>query len=766
MLTAILILFAFALLAPALQRVLRGSASWVLGLVALAVSARFAAWLPAISSGAVITESRPWAPGLGLELAFRVDGWSLLFLLLIGGIGGLILIYSGGYLHGHRDLGRFLGFILFFMGSMLGLVSADNLILVFIFWELTSFASYLLIGFNHESKASRQAALQALLVTGGGGLALLAGFLLIGQVSFSLTALLADPGVLRNHPLYPAMLLLVLGGALTKSAQVPFHFWLPGAMAAPTPVSAYLHSATMVKAGIFLLGRMNPVLGGTELWHTLLTVVGAGTMLAGAVLAVPQTDLKRLLAYSTVSALGTLTLLLGIGTTLAVKAAALFLLVHSLYKGALFMVAGTVDHETGTRDVRLLGGLFRLMPITAVAAGLAALSMSGFPPLLGFISKELLYEAKLHAPSAAPLITSAGFVANLVMVTVAIIVGFGPFHGRRPEGSEAGHEGSPALWIGPMVLAVLGAIAGMVPSLVDRPLLGAAVSAVRASETVVRLELWHGINPVLLMSVATVAGGFLLYTRRAWVRALAERLAPIAARFGPERLYRECLEVLVWMAERQTRLIQHGYLRGYILTVVVVATVLAGYALLRFGLGSLWSGFGDLRLYEAVIALMLLGAALAAAAARSRLSAVIALGVLGYGVALIYGLYGAPDLAITQILVETLTLILFVLVVVRLPGLSRLSPPKRRRRDALWAGCAGVVITLLVLKALHVDPVERVSRYHVENAPLAQGRNVVNVILVDFRALDTMGEIVVLSVAAIGVFALLKFKIYKRKEER
>jgi multicomponent Na+:H+ antiporter subunit A len=766
MVAALATIFLLAVLAPALTGWLRGATGWVLAVPVLAVTGWFATWLPEIAAGGVHLERQPWAPGLGLELSFRVDGWSLLFLLLIGGIGALVLIFAGGYLHGHPYEGRFHGFLLFFMGAMLGLVAADDLILLFVFWELTSLASYLLIGFDHEERESRAAALQALLVTGGGGLAMLAGLILLGQIGggTSVTALLPHADAIRGHALYPPVLGLVLAGAFTKSAQTPFHFWLPGAMAAPTPVSAYLHSATMVKAGVFLLGRLHPVLGGTAVWHDVLAGVGALTMLTGAVLAIAQTDLKRLLAYSTVSALGTLTLLLGIGTTLALKAAAVFLLVHSLYKGALFMVAGIVDHEAGTRDVRALGGLFRAMPITAVAAGAAALSMSGFPPLLGFIGKELLYEAKLHAPDAARLLTAAGVSANLLMVAVALIVGFGPFHGARPASVRAHGEAPVALWLGPVVLALLGLVAGLFPGLVDRPLLAAAVGALRGEETQVVLKLWHGINPVLLLSIATVAAGVLVFTLRERVRRLAAWLAPLA-QWGPERGYERALKGMIALAGAQTRLLQHGYLRGYVLTVIAVATALAGFALVRFGPVPLWIGFAGVRVHEVLIAGLILAGALLAARARSRLVAVTGLSVVGYGVALLYALYGAPDLALTQILVETLTLVLFVLVVVHLPRFSQLSSPRRRAVDAVIAGAAGLVITLLVLKALHVETGPRVSEYHTANALAAHGRNVVNVTLVDFRALDTLGEIVVLGMAAIGAVALLQLRPERRKED-
>ncbi len=756
MLFAILSVFILAALAPTLHRLLHGATGWVLALLPLGLTVWFATLLPRAGDGAIV-ESTPWVPALGIDLAFRIDGLSLLFLLLIGGIGALILIYAGGYLHGHRHEGRFFGFILFFMGSMLGLVAADNLILMFVFWELTSISSYLLIGFDHEKKQARAAALQALLVTGGGGLALLAGFILLGQIggSFSFSELLQNGEAVRGHALYLPVLLLVLAGAFTKSAQVPFHFWLPNAMAAPTPVSAYLHSATMVKAGIFLLARMHPVLGGTAAWNDILTVVGVATMLTGALMALPQTDLKLLLAYSTVSALGTLVLLLGIGTTLAMKAAVVYLVVHSLYKGALFMVAGAVDHETGSRDVGSLSGLIRVMPVTAVAAGLAALSMSGFPPLLGFISKELLYEAKIEVAGVGAIIPIAGVCANVAMVAIAIIVGFHPFHGavRLPHGGA--HEPPLSLWLGPAALAALGAVAGLFPGLIDQLLVAPAVSAMRGQETFIKLKLWHGINLVLALSVVTALAGFALYLARRRVGAFAPRLAPLK-RFGPQRAYELALGGLVAAAAGQTRFLQHGRLRDYVLTVLAAAMVLTGGALLAQGFAI--PSFEGVRFHEIAAGALILGAALAAARASKRLTAVAALGVVGYGIALLYAMFGAPDLAMTQILVETLTLVLFLLVVYYLPRFATFTSTRRRALDATFSAAAGVVIALLVFAALDAPQPKAVSDYFVENSLRAQGRNVVNVILVDFRALDTLGELTVLAVAALGVFALIRLR--------
>jgi multicomponent Na+:H+ antiporter subunit A len=406
---------------------------WMLALLPFGATVYWASLTNAVAAGQTLSVSWPWVPSLGVNLSFYIDGLSLLFALLISGIGALIVIYAGGYLAGHPQLARFYFYILLFMAAMLGLVLCGNLIILFIFWELTSISSYLLIGFDHQRERARKAALQALIVTGAGGLALMAGFILLGHVggSFELAALLDQGELVRGHGLYFPILLLILAGAFTKSAQMPFHFWLPNAMEAPAPVSAYLHSATMVKAGIYLLARFSPILGGAEAWHYLVTAFGAATMLLGALLAFPQTDLKRILAYTTVSALGTLTLLLGLNTTLATKAAMVFLLVHSLYKGALFMIAGAVDHETGTRDVKLLGNLRRFMPMTTMAASLAALSMAGVPPLSGFWAKFTLIKAGLETGQYA--IVAIALVVSLLTVFSMTKIWAEAFWKKAPE---------------------------------------------------------------------------------------------------------------------------------------------------------------------------------------------------------------------------------------------------------------------------------------------------------------------------------------------
>jgi len=770
--TSVLSGFVLALLAPVLYRFGRGATGWVVAMLPLCLTAYFSSLIPQISAGGNITESFRWIPSLGINLSFYLDGLSLIFALLISSIGALVLIYAGRYLTGHPHLGRFyylsghphLGrfylYILMFMASMLGVVLADNLITLFVFWELTSLSSYFLIGFEHDRHESRAAALQALLVTGIGGLALLAGFILLGQAggNLELSNLLNSGDAIRNHQLYVPILFLVLAGAFTKSAQVPFHFWLPSAMEAPTPVSAYLHSATMVKAGIYLLARLSPVLGGTDLWLYSLTTAGATTMVVGAYMAIQQSNLKLILAYSTVSVLGILTMLLGLGTELAIKAAMVFLVGHVLYKAALFLVAGAVDHVTGTRDVNRLSGLWRAMPITAIAAGLAALSMCGLPPFFGFIGKELFYEAGLTAQSAAHLLTGVSLLTGMLLFAAAWMAGIRPFVGSQYTLPKKPHEAPLSLWLGPVLLAGSGLACGVAPGLVDTSLIAPAVSAIIGHPVPVKLALWHGLNPVLAIGTITVAGGLGLFAVRNKLIKVLLQLSNVTV-LSPTYLYKRSLDGLMAIASIQARIIQSGYQRYYLLIIFTVTTALVLYKLISLGGLHGAVNLSNIQFYEAGLALLILMGALLSILTNSRLAAVAALGVVGYSVALIYIIYGAPDLANTQILIETLTVILFVLVVYHLPNFSKFSSVTARIRDALISLFAGGTITALVLKATNVQFHPAISSYFAENSvPLAHGRNIVNVILVDFRALDTLGEITVLAVAGIGVYALLKLK--------
>jgi multicomponent Na+:H+ antiporter subunit A len=757
---AVLMGFVLAASSPLLNRWFGERTSLLLALF----PALLAGWL--FSQAPLVLSDGPqllewsWVPSLGISLSFLLDGLSLLFGLLITVIGTCVLVYAGGYLKGHQDIARFHLALVAFMVSMLGLVLADGLLTLFIFWELTSITSYLLIGFNHTDIEARKSARQGLFVTVAGGLALMAGLVLLGIASgsWSLSEILQSDDDLRQHALYAPMLICLLLGAFTKSAQFPFHFWLPNAMAAPTPVSAYLHSATMVKAGIYLLARLQPELGGTAMWVTILSVVGATTMLTGAFLAIHHTNIKKLLAYSTIMALGTLTMLLGIGSEYAMTAFVTFLLAHSMYKGALFMVAGILDHETGTKDVTAMGGLRSVMPVTAVIAFVAALSLAGVPPLFGFIGKELMLEAALGAERVQLLLVLFAFLAAILTIAVAAIIALRPFYGARHETPQIPHEAPLSMLIGPGLLAFGSLALGLAPAVLGADaLLTSAATAVAGETLPVSLSLWYGVNVALIMSVVSLILGFLLFKRWDSVRAQLARLAPVM-RHGPEAGYEGLMNGVVRFSEWQTRLLQNGYMRNYILVMLVVLIALIGNSILLRHSPQLALSL-DVRFHEVIVVGTMAMGALFATISRSRLGAVVSVGIMGFSIALIFILFSAPDLGITQLLVETMTVILLVLVLFRLPRFSNLSTNLERIRDGAVAATMGVLIFLLIITAWSIDQFESISTYMVENsAPLAHGRNIVNVILVDYRALDTLGEMFVLALAAIGVIAMLKLR--------
>ncbi|MCG8547588.1 MAG: putative monovalent cation/H+ antiporter subunit A [Alphaproteobacteria bacterium] len=730
---------------------------------AIAAAAILASLLPRVAAGDVVKISYPWVPSLGVNIAFLIDGLSLTFGLLISGICVIILLYSSAYIAGHPHFRRFYLYLVLFMASMLGLVLADNLIMLFVFWELTTITSYLLIGYDHASARSRRSALQALLVTGAGGLVLLAGFILLGTVAsdFEISDIVASGDLVRAHPLYHPILILILIGAFTKSAQFPFHFWLPNAMAAPTPVSAFLHSATMVKAGIYLMARMHPALSGTEAWVWTLTIVGAVTALLASILALRQTDLKMMLAYTTIMALGTLTMFLGSEASVGIAAAVTFLIVHSLYKASLFLVVGAVDHGAGTRDVTRLGGLARAMPVTAVTAAAAALSMAGFPPFLGFIGKELKYEGALAIASEPTFVASTAVLANALMVAVAGIIALRPFYGARSDTPKVPHEAPFRMWVGPLALSFMGVAFGMAPWLIGDTLVQPAVTAILGRPEVVQLKLWHGINVPLIMSIATLVLGVAAF---AFHRRLRAAVAAAETRLGlsGDAAYDRCLAGLRWIAETQTRLIQGGLLRRYIAVVFAVLTLAVGATLVARDAVVLPSRWPDLTVVEwGVVALILAGAA-TAIAATSRLAAMCALGTVGVGVALLFLLYGAPDVAITQLLVETLVVILVAVVMLRLPRFREVPQVGRwgRRVNAVLAVATGAVTAGVLLAVTNGPFNDRLTAYfETHSVPDAFGRNIVNVILVDFRALDTFGEVAVVAIAALAAYAVIKLRV-------
>jgi len=773
----ILLPFLFSAAAWPLHRVLRDRVGFVLAALPLGLFMWLAGHLP-LPLGQVVAQSAAWVPSLDVHFALRLDGLSITFALLITGIGTLVVLYAQGYLKGDPGLGRFYAYLLAFMGAMLGVVLADDLVLLFVFWELTSVCSYLLIGWYHEKEGARSSALRALVVTGAGGLALLGGVILVGIMHARAGAAGADVWRisalasvdLRGDPLYPAALALVLVGAFTKSAQFPFHFWLPSAMTAPTPVSSYLHSATMVKAGIYLLARLHPALGGTPLWHYAVTIGGAVTMVTAAIAAACQTDLKRMLAFSTVSVLGTLVMLLGPGTDECIRAAVILLVAHAMYKAALFMVAGNIDHETGTRDVHALGGLRRWMPLTAAAGVLAALSNAGAPPMFGFLGKELLYTAKLDLARLGHDLVFVAVLANIFLTAVALVVAVWPFFGPRKKTPKEPHEAPWTMLAGPLLLAVASLFVGLASGPFALSLGQEMASVIAGRDVPLELKLWHGLNPealtVLGLSAVTLGLGFALFLRlRTWLAPLAALHRRAEATWGPPAIYERALSGLSLAAKGTTALLQTGYLRRYLAIVVLGAAAFVLPSLVR----GLPAGARDPGVpptaVDIALGVLILGGAVSAALSRSRLAALAALGATGLGMSLLFALHSAPDLAITQFLVEALSVILLVLVFWKLPPYRGIRSTPRRLGDLALALAGGAVMALLVLIASRdrVEPV--VGRWYSDaSVPEAKGRNVVNVILVDFRALDTLGEITVVAVAGVGVVALLRGLARRRPE--
>lgn len=732
---------------PSKGLLMMAPAAIVFGLIVGPISSSFFAGNP-------VAFSVPWVPQLGLDFSLHLHGVGLLLALLVTGIGAFIQLYATGYMSGYEQAHKLYAFLYAFMLAMLGLAFSDHLLLFFVFWELTSITSYLLIGFNHEKAESRRNALQALIVTGLGGMALLAGFILLADVAgtWSLASIVGQGDLVKESPLYPGILTLIILGAFTKSAQFPFHFWLPNAMAAPTPVSSYLHSATMVKAGVFLLALMLPVLGGTEAWTLTLTVAGGITLLLGGFFGLQQTDLKRLLAGTTLAVLGLLVFLLGLGTEKAALAAMLFMLGHALYKATLFMVAGAIDHEAGTRDIRVLGSLRGFMPISCAAAGLAAISKMGLPPFFGFIGKEYTYKATLYS-ELEWLTTGVLVLGNAILLALAVKAGMGPFFKKTDLSKlpKKPHEAPFSMYAGPITLASIGLLLGLFPGLTVS-LMQACVSFMSPGAEALEVKLWAGFNLPLLISLITVALGFAIWSQSGRILRFSEAIKlPTFDHF-----YGVLLDSVIKVAVWQTQLLQSGYLRRYLLMILGATFALVTYKLSNSGslqLGDSADSFSWPGVFIIMIMFPAIGFTLIS---NNRVTTLISLGVIGFGIALLFVVYSAPDLAITQILVETLTVALFAWVVFKLPSLKQFSDKPKLILDAIVSISSGVLVTILVLKSKALDFGSTTSKQLTEwSYPEAHGSNVVNVILVDFRALDTLGEIVVLFIAAVGVWALL-----------
>jgi multicomponent K+:H+ antiporter subunit A len=753
--------FAGAALLGVVPNERRRAAAWVAGVVTLAALALVMAAVPEIFRGQVLRWSTDWLPTLGLTFGFRMDGLAWVFALLICAIGALVVLYAAYYLHAKDPAARFFRYLLLFMGAMLGLVLADNLLLLVVFWEATSLASFLLIGYwNHRADA-REGARMALTITGAGGLALLGGVLLLGHIvgSFQLDAVLAAGATIRAHPLYLPALVLVLLGAFTKSAQFPFHFWLPHAMAAPTPVSAYLHSATMVKAGVFLLARMYPALGHSDAWFWLVSLTGLSTLLVGAYLAIFQHDLKGLLAYSTISHLGLITLLFGMDNALAVVAGVFHILNHATFKASLFMAAGIIDHETGSRDMRRLNGLWKYLPWTGALAMVASAAMAGVPLLNGFLSKEMFFGVAVAAegPRLVALALPVGAtLAGIFSVAYSARFIHDVFFNGEPVGlTHTPHEPPRFMRVPVEILVVICLAVGMAPALTVGPLLAVAAGAALGGPLPdYSLALWHGINLPLLMSVIALAGGLALYFG---LQRFVNLHRVVMLPRGGREAFLLFIDRSIGAARALTLALQNGSLQWYLLMLVLVAVAAGALPFLRGGATGTVTPLTPAGPFAPAVLLM--GAVCAIAAAvtyRRRLVALLFLGVVGLVVAWVFVYLSAPDLALTQVLVELVTVVLMMLALNWLPPAS--PREARRARIALHVGvaaAAGLGTAALAFMVM-TRPFDSIAAYFLANSvALGGGANAVNVIIVDFRGFDTLGEITVLGIAAVIIAALL-----------
>lgn len=722
---------------------------------------------PAIFDGAVMTQTWSWLPQLGIDFSFRLDSLGLLFALLISGIGTLIYIYAYYYLNPKNSLSKLYLLLMLFMAAMLGISLSNNLIILLVFWELTSISSFLLVGYWSNYEAAQRGSRMALTITGMGGLAMLGGFVLLGQITgtYQLDQILMMTEQIQSHHLFVPTLLLILLGAFTKSAQFPFHFWLPNAMAAPTPVSAYLHSATMVKAGLFLVARLLPIFAGAALFHNIVTFVGLFTLCMAAFFAIFKEDLKGLLAYSTISHLGLIMCLLGIGSPLAVAAAIFHIINHATFKAALFMIAGIIDHESGTRDLRKLSGLWQLLPFTATLTMITAASMAGVPLTNGFLSKEMFF-TELVASLSGPLMVGSAIVATLagifaVAYSIRLVHGVffdGPL-GKQVPNKDA-HEPAFGMRAPATLLAILCILVGLLPALLVEKIVNSTTQATTQNFAFegTHLALWHGFNLPLLMSVIALLGGIIFYFSLAKGGALREiDLDPKLGRLQGRVLFDLFLKNLLLNSRRFRRATENGKLQSYLLWIVIFTVGLVGFPLLSNAVGT-----GTRELTHAPALAIILWLLLFSACwmllwfHHERIKAVLISGAVGLVVTMVFIGFSAPDLALTQITVDVVTTVLLLMSLSLLPQLTPYeSSPTRRWRDAIIALGGGLGIAAIAWLIMTRDH-NSISWFFLQQSiPLGGGTNVVNVILVDFRGFDTFGEITVLGIAAIGVLSLM-----------
>jgi multicomponent K+:H+ antiporter subunit A len=752
--------FLGALLPMLLARAGRRACAIATGLTTLTAFVLLLTHGPLVLAGEAVSYYQSWIPQLGMDLALRLDGLGFLMAGLILGIGLLIIIYAYFYLGSDEPIGVFFTYLLLFQGAMVGIALCDNILALLVFWEGTSLASFLLIGFWRHLPEARQGARMALVVTGGGGLALIAGMLLLGEIAgtYTISEMVGLSALVQTSELFPLALLLVAVGCLTKSAQFPFHFWLPHAMAAPTPVSAYLHSATMVKAGVFLLARMWPILSDNPWWFYLLTTTGVVTFILGAVVALFKDDLKAMLAYSTISHLGLITMLLGLGTVAGLVAALLHLMNHAVFKGALFLTVGIIDHETGTRDIKRLGGLWWWLPVTGTVALMAVAANAGLPPFGGFISKEMMLEEVGHITwfGYPRLLAGLATLAGLFSFAYSLRFFIKVFLGRTPEGMVRPHGPSWGLAIPGLFLAMMALGFGLYVEQLASPIIRAAFWGALGRETAVdiHLKLWHGVNtPLLLSGFAFLAGGGMLITHRRWER-LFSKFSSLDFKAAFDRIVSWTEE----LSRRVVSLVQSGSLSRYLVWMLVATLLLGGNAF--FTSEFQWGTREPLPINGMAIVLsvlMLFTCWFTIANCGNRLLSLIAANVVGLIAAIGFIYFSAPDLALTQISVEVVTLILVLLALYFLPKETVVEGTTLKRgRDIVLAVLAGLAMFGLTWAVLSSDGPKLLADYFIEQSkPAGGGSNVVNVILVDFRGFDTFNEIVVLAISALIIYALL-----------
>lgn len=722
---------------------------------------------PAVFNGTVITQTWSWLPQLGIDFSFRLDALGMLFALLISGIGTLIYIYAYYYLSPKNSLSKLYFLLMLFMAAMLGISLSNNLLILLIFWELTSISSFLLVGYWSNYEAAQRGSRMALTITGMGGLSMLGGFILLGQITgtYQIDQILMMGEQIQAHALFVPTLLLILLGAITKSAQFPFHFWLPNAMAAPTPVSAYLHSATMVKAGLFLVARLLPIFAGAALFHNIVTFIGLFTLCVAAFFAIFKEDLKGLLAYSTISHLGLIMCLLGIGSPLAVAAAIFHIINHATFKAALFMIAGIIDHESGTRDLRKLSGLWQMLPFTATLTMITAASMAGIPLTNGFLSKEMFF-TELVANLSGPVMIGAaiaGTLAGIFAVTYSIRLVHGVFFdgplGQQVPNKDV-HEPPFGMRAPAILLAFLCIAVGLLPGLLVEKIVNSTTQASTQNFAFegTHLALWHGINLPLVMSIIAIFGGAIFYFALAKGGAIREiDLDPKLGKLQGRVLFDLFLKNLLLNSRRFRRATENGKLQSYILWIVLFTIGLVGYPLVVNGIDT-----GSRELTHAPVLAIVLWLLLFSACwmmlwfHHERIKAILISGAVGLVVTMVFIGFSAPDLALTQITVDVVTTVLLLMSLSLLPQLTPYeSSPTRRWRDAVIAVCGGLGIATVAWLVMTRDH-NSISWFFIQQSiPLGGGTNVVNVILVDFRGFDTFGEITVLGIAAIGVLSLM-----------